>query len=322
MPPLLSVVIPAYNAAPFLREAVASVDRQTYAPIELVIVNDGSSDATGAIIDALAADVSRAVPVRAIHQPNGGVSSARNRGIEAARGALIGFLDADDAWEPRCAERLIAAMMQDPSIGLMCAGWRIMTESGVRTHRVGAPLGVRFMPGDLLISNPVTSSIARREVVLAAGLFDEAMRHCEDLDLWLRIALQPGVRVAAIQEPLFARREWPDQATRNWRSMHQGWLTVFERFMAHAPGEALAIEGHARANADRLAAFYAYQAGDFAAARRLVFSAWRRAPLRLARSARSYPITAAALATLLPTWAHRPLDRTFRRLREGSGTRA
>src|SRR4051812_13046945 len=100
--PTISVVIPCYNGALYLRETLESALAQNYAPLEILVVDDGSEDDSAAIAESCGA------PVRVIRQPNQGESVARNRGIDEARGDWVAFLDADDLWEPEKLERQVA----------------------------------------------------------------------------------------------------------------------------------------------------------------------------------------------------------------------
>jgi glycosyltransferase involved in cell wall biosynthesis len=110
---LVSTIIPVHNRASLLRQAVASVQAQSHRPIEILIVNDGSDDDTGAVAEQLAADSS--VPIRVIHQPNAGPGSARQRGLEASRGRYIQFLDSDDLLLPGKFSAQVAALREQPA---------------------------------------------------------------------------------------------------------------------------------------------------------------------------------------------------------------
>ena len=115
--PLLSVIVPVYNTAPFLPRCLDSLLGQTYRNLEIICVNDGSTDDSAAILDAYAAKASR---IKVIHQENAGVSAARNRGIDVAKGALITFVDGDDWLEPDAYAKVVAAMVD--GVDLVCFG--------------------------------------------------------------------------------------------------------------------------------------------------------------------------------------------------------
>src|SRR5262245_25838031 len=111
--PLVSVIIPSYNSARFVSQAVRSVLEQTYSPLEIIVVNDGSTDDTVSVLDAYKGDI------QIVHQANGGVSKARNRGIREAKGKFIAFLDADDQWLPSKIQKQIDCLRANPSAALV-----------------------------------------------------------------------------------------------------------------------------------------------------------------------------------------------------------
>src|SRR5262249_3226700 len=119
--PLVSVIVAAYNAERYIEETCLSVLGQTYTPLELVVVDDGSTDRTGAIVSALTASDPR---VHLIHQTNSGVAAARNRAIAAARGEFIAPLDADDLWHSTKIERQVRRLQEcGPETGLVYCWW-------------------------------------------------------------------------------------------------------------------------------------------------------------------------------------------------------
>lgn len=320
-PGLLSVVIPAYNAADFLEDCVASLQAQTYRPLEIIIVDDGSTDRTPALLDRLAQEGAEAgVAVRPFAQANAGASAARNRAIELAEGEYIGFIDADDRWLPEKAARQIAMMDADPSIGMSCSGWRIIDEAGHEKKRVGGAPAGEITFEDLLLDNVIgtpSSIILRRGALRDAGTFDVTMRYCEDLDFFLRVAAQPQWRVANVDAPLIERREREGQLTRDFEAMRAGWLEVFNRFRASDPERVEPLAATALGFNERRTAFLAYSAGDFKAARHYTWKAWREAPLALVKEKRAYPTTLAAFLSYFPGPLHRALDKRLRALREG-----
>jgi glycosyltransferase involved in cell wall biosynthesis len=192
-PPVVSVIIPAYNAAHYIRETLDSVFAQTFASYEVIVVNDGSPDTV---------DLERALaPYRHsvvyIKQENRGPGGARNTGIRAAQGAYVAFLDSDDRWLPEYLAEQLRVLTQDPRLDLIYADALLFGDS--------ASAGRRFMENspsrgsvtfDSLVrgeSHVITSCVvARRQALLDAGLFDEQYFHAEDFDLWLRVAHRGG----------------------------------------------------------------------------------------------------------------------------------
>jgi glycosyltransferase involved in cell wall biosynthesis len=197
--PLISVVIPAYNAAAYIGPTLDTVFAQTFTNFEVIVVNDGSPD-TAALESTLAPYRSR---IRYIRQENRGPSGARNVAIKDARGSYIAFLDSDDVWLPRHLERQVAMLEADSSLGLVYSNAVHIEDGravGVAFDNTPQSLPVNF---DALLEERATvntsSAVALRRAILEAGLFDEQMRRCEDFDLWLRMAYS-GVRVTFSRE--------------------------------------------------------------------------------------------------------------------------
>jgi glycosyltransferase involved in cell wall biosynthesis len=210
--PTVSVIITAYNAAPFISEALDSVLRQTFTNFEIIVVNDGSPD-TAALEAALAPYLSRIVYLK---QKNQGTGAARNTGIRAARAQFISLLDGDDLWEPEYLEAQLALLEKEPKPAVVYCD---------AVHfGVGDTVGRTFMDvcpseGEVTFESLLTaqctvlvSVMARVEAVISAGMFDEdrAIMGSDDFDLWLRIAKQ-GNRIVYQRRPLVRRRLWRGQ---------------------------------------------------------------------------------------------------------------
>lgn len=244
--PLVSIIIPAYNVAEFIGEALDSVLAQTFTDYELIVINDGSPDSE-ALERALAPYMSRIVYLK---QENRGVSAARNTGITAARGPLIAFLDADDTWLPNYLEVQVARIQADPTIDVLYpnvimfggsseAGEEFMTicpSSGEVTFE-------RLLSQECNVSN---CSIARRETIVRAGLFDESLRSVEDFDLWLRVVKEGG-RIAYHRDVLARYRRRTGSLTADPISLSQHVIKVLEkvkRTMTLTPSERATVELH------------------------------------------------------------------------------
>lgn len=185
--PLVSVIVPVYNRAHYLGDAVASALGQVDANVEVLVVNDGSSDDTGQVADALAAADPR---VRVFHQPNGGVSAARNTGIRAARGTYICFLDSDDAFLPDKVRLQTAYLEAHPECDLVYSDIVYANDAlePVRPRKRRAP---PVPLADMLVySNWFAphAPMLRASLVRAVGEFDESLRASEDWDYWIRCA--------------------------------------------------------------------------------------------------------------------------------------
>lgn len=190
--PAVSVIMPAYRAAAYISEAIASVLAQTFTDYELIVVNDGSPD-TVELDRALAPYRDRIIYIT---QKNRGCSGARNVAIQAARGRYIALLDADDIWEPDYLAVQLGILEADPGIDVLYPNALIFGDS----HLAGKTF-MDVMPsrGEVTFESLITqrcnvmiSVTARRESVVRAGLFNESLRSAEDFDMWLRILHQGG----------------------------------------------------------------------------------------------------------------------------------
>lgn len=197
---MISAIIPTWNRAGLLGRAIRSVLAQRPAPCELIVVDDGSTDDTPRVVRELAGEA--AAPIRLIRQENRGAAAARNRGIEAAQGELIAFLDSDDWWLPGKLARQARALADHPG-HLISHTRELWYRDGRRVNqkrKYDPPDGDVFAAslGQCLIG--MSTVMARREVFARYGLFDETLPCCEDYDLWLRVgSREPFLRVA---EPL------------------------------------------------------------------------------------------------------------------------
>jgi glycosyltransferase involved in cell wall biosynthesis len=210
-PPRVSVVIPTWNRAWCLGEALDSVLAQGFRDFELIVVDDGSTDGTAGLLARYGA------ALRTIRQENRGVAAARNAGIAAARGALIAFLDSDDLWLPEKLAVQVAHFDRRPA-ALICQTGEIWVRRGRRVNprrRHRKPEGMIFEPSlELCLVSP-SAVMLRRELLAEVGLFDEELPACEDYDLWLRVACRHPVDL--IDRPLVVKRGGhPDQLSAAW----------------------------------------------------------------------------------------------------------
>lgn len=180
----VTVVIPAYNQARFLDEAIASVLSQNYDPLDVVVVDDGSTDDTARVAATFPA-------VRYIAQQNSGVSAARNRGLAASSGELIVFLDADDRLLPGALAAGARVLAADPALGFAAGYSRFITRDGTpqptgQPRREGSDPYLTLLRRNR-IRNPAMVMF-RRDLVARAGGFDTSVNACADYDLYLRIS--------------------------------------------------------------------------------------------------------------------------------------
>lgn len=191
--PLVSVIIPAYNAAPYIAAAVDSALAQTYVPVEVVVTDDGSTDGTAEILRPYR----EAGKITYIYQKNAGLSSARNTGIRACRGEYVALLDSDDLFLPEKIARQVAYLEAHPTCGISYCGIAHFHEESPEkmlrldyTYYSGADVFPRLLWKNFI--NPL-SVVARRSVFEKIGYFDEDLKRSEDLDFWIR-ATHGGIR--------------------------------------------------------------------------------------------------------------------------------
>ena len=194
---LVSVIIPSYNSAHFIKDAIASILQQTYTDWELIVVNDGSTDNLEAIIQPYLKQDKR---INFLQKPNGGLGSARNFGIKQAKGTYILPLDADDMFAPTFMEKAVGAFISRPNLKLVYC----------RATYFGAKEGEWHLKDytykDLLLSNMIFATcMFKKEDHERLGGYDEGILY-EDWDFWLRL-LKDGGEVCKIPEMLFYYRQ-------------------------------------------------------------------------------------------------------------------
>jgi GT2 family glycosyltransferase len=229
--PKISVIIPAYNVAPYIGETLRSVFAQTFTDFEVIVINDGSPD-TEEFERVLKPFRER---LRYLKQENRGASAARNAGLRAARGEFVAFLDADDLWFTNYLEDQLA-VIRERKCDLVCADALIVGESpdAGRTYfeavmEAAPPKEVTFL--DLLSGERslITSGVlTRREHVLEVGLFDEQLRNAQDFDLWLRLARR-GTRLTYQPRVLLKYRARLNSLTGDPINSHLRELLIFEK---------------------------------------------------------------------------------------------
>jgi glycosyltransferase involved in cell wall biosynthesis len=210
-PPQVSVIIPTCNRAWCLAEAVESVLAQDVAGVELIVVDDGSTDRTPELLAGYGERI------RVLRRENRGVSAARNAGIAAARGELVAFLDSDDVWLPGKLRAQVDFFAAHPQ-ALICQTEELWVKDGRRVnpgrrHRKRG--GMIFEPSlELCLVSP-SAVVVRRELFERVGLFDEGLPACEDYDLWLRVSCRFPVHLIAAAL-IVKRGGHPDQLSRGW----------------------------------------------------------------------------------------------------------
>jgi glycosyltransferase involved in cell wall biosynthesis len=305
MDPILSVVITAFNEGDLIIETVRSVQRQTFAFWEIILVDDGSSGRTQEVVASLVDEPG----VRVVRQVNQGVSAARNYGLKLARGRYVGFLDGDDLWYPDKAASHIAILETHPPVDLTFSWWRYVDEQGHDTGRRGKPDKKSIQLEDFIKQNFIGSPsnvIGRREALFEAGLFDPNLLEMADMEFWFRVGRLREGNIRCVPEVLLDYRVRRGQLTKNWRRVLQDWERVMDKVRQMEPQRMAAVEYEAYAIAKRYLAYLAYVAEDYPVARRFLFEALQKKPGFLLDGGSFFTIMA-ILCTYLPKTLHQSL---------------
>jgi glycosyltransferase involved in cell wall biosynthesis len=193
---LVSAIIPTYNYAHFVGRAVSSVLAQTYADLECIVVDDGSTDDTEQVVATFGA------AVQLVRQRNQGLSAARNTGIRAARGRYIAFLDADDAWHADKVSQQVALLDSHPDTAVVGCGVRHVSADGETLDERAFDAQAsdlrtqlrRIAVRDFWVGGSGSGALMRRDVFDEVGLFDTSLKAAEDWDMWLRLAARYTIR--------------------------------------------------------------------------------------------------------------------------------
>lgn len=284
--PVVSVVIPVFNGAPFVANAVASVRAQTMKDVEIIVVDDGSTDGTQAVL----AELQRTMGITWFQQEHGGPARSRNRGIQAARGEFIALLDCDDVWLPQKLEVQLAIMCSRPNVGVVHTDYEVIAGDGVVLERVRArhspePLVRAFVGGHAALPSTL---LIRRQVLEKVGGLDSELYGSEDPDLTIRLYAASQfecvdrVLVRKLQRGHGYRDMAFDEATHREKV-----LSSRERFLLRLGGMQ-PLTAEQRAALDREWANYFLMRGSFAdrsgrhtEARHFYWQAIKKAPFRL-----------------------------------------
>lgn len=187
--PLVSIVTPTYNREDFLGEAIQSVIDQTYGQFELIIVDDGSTDESEALVERFALNDPR---IRYFKQHNQGQSVARNRGIKESQGEFICFLDSDNKWFPDKLEASVKAFYDEPSVDIVYGDNVTISETGAEIDRSNMPRHSGLITERLLADNFISmnTTMVRKHCFDKLGAFNERDRLAEDYELWLRFSTE------------------------------------------------------------------------------------------------------------------------------------
>lgn len=243
----ISIIIPTYNHANFLISCVESVLTQINTSFEILIVDDGSTDNTGDVVQSLPTHI------KYYRQENSGPASARNNGLANAAGRYVAFLDADDFWLPGFSDLMFSKFETcDDNTALVACGWKRITLDG---YFIGSPVLVdenTLNWENLMLGNKLTTSAAllSRNALISVGCFDTDIIGVEDWYLWLKL-LNAGYQIRAINEPLVGYRGVPGSISHNTLSMFENSMLVIDKvFSDLSPPETIK---------DKRAQYYAWR---------------------------------------------------------------
>lgn len=231
----ISAIIPTYNNAAFIKDAVLSIQHQTVPVAEIIIIDDGSSDNTQQIIQQLSGNI------HYIRQQNQGPSAARNTGIKAAKSEWVAFLDADDQWTTNKLEKQIQALHNSPELKLIAGDMseidinnQVLDASVLNKHHFldkfkelnGKPIPHAFI--ELLRKNfiPTGTVLIEKDTLLEAGLFNDNIRYGEDLELWVKVASRHPI--TCLPNILMLRRQHGSNSTQSAELMLTDLIKVME----------------------------------------------------------------------------------------------
>ena len=252
--PKVSVVIPTYNRQRLVQDTIDSVLRQTFEDLELIVIDDGSTDDTRRVLQDR-----YGTRIRYVYQENQGESAARNHGIALADGEYVAFVDSDDLWHPQKLERQVEVSDADPGIGLGSTQAYWINYQGLRLRRTPdgqGRQGESISWGELILDNVIagggSSALIRKECLERTGGFDQSIRFGEEWDLWIRIAHDS--RVHQIPVPLvyyrlnpFGTRSWAPRAAEAETMYREHLMIVRKAFEQPAclPAERAELEAQA-----------------------------------------------------------------------------
>ena len=315
--PLASVVLTAHNSAPFIRQAINSVLRQTFRDFELIVVDDGSTDGTREAIEAGPRDGR----IRVIHQAKAGPAAALNTGLRAATGVYVALLDGDDMYAPEKLRLHVECFERHPGAGLTFS-WSDWVDidgnkTGLHSRHCRGVFGFDDLLKDFLMGN-TSSTMLRHSAIERVGVCDPRFSFYYDADLFYRVLLLPGACAAAVPHPLTLYRRHPRQMSRNWHAMRQEWQALLTKLHTIAPAQTRSGFARATSNMERYFAYVAYEAGSYGEAAAVLAASLVRSPVLFTTDVRNWVLGAAVCSgILLPGRWHASLEMAARRLTAG-----
>lgn len=229
--PLVSVVIATYNLAAYVPLAIQSVLGQVYSNIEVIVIDDGSTDDTRDAIRPYLMDAR----VRYLFQENRGQAAAKNYGVHESHGEYVAFLDGDDRWAPEKLDVQIPLFSRSEAIGVVYSRVLYIDEQGKELRVADNELFRGRVSGPLLIRNFIGfgTSVVKKECFNRLGGFKEQVRMGIDYDLWLRFSTQ--YEFDYVDRPLLHYRLWGGQMSKNFRSRYLNGIEIMKNFLHEFP---------------------------------------------------------------------------------------
>jgi glycosyltransferase involved in cell wall biosynthesis len=242
--PIATVVVPAYNSAGTIAETLSSILRQTFTDFEVVVVDDGSTDATARIVQNFGDP-----RIRLVQQCNRGLAGAHNTGIANARGRYIAFCDADDLWLPEKLELHVAHLDAKPDVGISFSGSQMIDAAGRPIGVNQRPRLYNITPAHILLRNPIgngSSAVIRREALDGLAYrpvgeherdwwFDETFRQSDDIEGWMRFALTVDWRIEGIPGLLTQYRIHQGALSANIERQYETWQRMLAKIASISP---------------------------------------------------------------------------------------
>lgn len=230
--PRVSVVIPTYNSAAMVKEAIESALAQSYSDFEIVVIDDGSTDDTEGVVRQYGDRV------RYFKQENQGVSAARNAGIKHSSGEYVAFLDSDDLWLPEKLAEQIPLFDDDPKLGLVYSDWAVVSGNAMlqTSYLKDLPASSGYVFDELIQSGFILTSgvVLRRACVDDVGAFDKSLAIAQDYDLWLRISYRWKVQL--VDKCLFTKRSCDGSLSSNLAKTAMERIALFQKMLRDLPG--------------------------------------------------------------------------------------
>lgn len=305
--PLVSIIMPAYNASATLAASVESAQAQTLRDWELIIVDDGSTDNTADIATALAKDDPR---ICVLQRTNRGPSDARNAGVDVARAEILAFLDADDFWAAERLAGMIKAFKANPSAGVLFTRTRFIDSHTLRPGTL-TQYRAELRAADLMAENALCSTsniVCRTEVFKSNDGFTAGLNYAEDQDWLLRVALENKWQILGLDEEWFFYRSSDASQSADLTAMRDGWLRMVGRACLEFPETAPAAARRAYGPIHRQLARRALRLAQPRQALKFLRLALQHDPMMLVRQPRRTGLTlAGTILSLIPNKALKEL---------------